>query len=564
MIDILLVDDETYVTESLEVTIPWAELGITSVYRAASAKEALHIVENNDIDIVVTDIRMPGMSGLELIDEINQRWAHIRCILLTGHSDFEYTKKAIQLKAIDYILKPVNDEEFMTALSSAIGIIRTQWDEFDQYHRLLYSRKSDYKILRENVMHDLLLGREMTVKALAEQLEAYEIEIDPHQSMMMLLIRLSGRPASLDQQSLDLMDFAVGNIAEEVFGTAYHVWFGRGPHECLVMFLQERSMGQQFRHKIGEQSMSQPMTQIMTQSMNATIPSNVNENMKTQIELFQMHVQRFLQGVMSIVVSSSFTFSELPQVYWRSLGSLVLSGPEDHAIIFMDQKRDKWAEQSASQVLDELYKPPMLTQLLETRQWEAAESKLNFVFDALEQVPLSRNHMYELYLYVTNAFMYIAHKQGSLIHEMDPTGFDFLFANQLIQAPSKLKTWATEMLSKLQAELSDQVGIQNRRHIIAQVQELVTASHGQALSVKAIADQVYMHPVYLSKIYKAETGEGLGDYMIRMRMERALYLLKHTNKKIYEITSELGYQNPQYFSKMFKKHYGMTPNEFRD
>lgn len=564
LIDILLVDDETYVTESLEVTIPWAELGITSVYRAASAKEALHIVENNDIDIVVTDIRMPGMSGLELIDEINQRWAHIRCILLTGHSDFEYTKKAIQLKAIDYILKPVNDEEFMTALSSAIGIIRTQWDEFDQYHRLLYSRKSDYKILRENVMHDLLLGREMTVKALAEQLEAYEIEIDPHQSMMMLLIRLSGRPASLDQQSLDLMDFAVGNIAEEVFGTAYHVWFGRGPHECLVMFLQERSMGQQFRHKIGEQSMSQPMTQIMTQSMNATIPSNVNENMKTQIELFQMHVQRFLQGVMSIVVSSSFTFSELPQVYWRSLGSLVLSGPEDHAIIFMDQKRDKWAEQSASQVLDELYKPPMLTQLLETRQWEAAESKLNFVFDALEQVPLSRNHMYELYLYVTNAFMYIAHKQGSLIHEMDPTGFDFLFANQLIQAPSKLKTWATEMLSKLQAELSDQVGIQNRRHIIAQVQELVTASHGQALSVKAIADQVYMHPVYLSKIYKAETGEGLGDYMIRMRMERALYLLKHTNKKIYEITSELGYQNPQYFSKMFKKHYGMTPNEFRD
>lgn len=556
LIDILLVDDETYVTESLQVTIPWAELGITSVFRAASGKEALHILENNAIDIVVTDIRMPGMSGLELIDEINQRWAHIRCILLTGHSDFEYTKKAIQLKAIDYILKPVNDEEFMTALSSAIGVIRTQWDEFDQYHRLLYSRKSDYKILRENVMHDLLLGREMTVKALAEQLEAYEIEIDPRQSMMMLLIRLSGRPASLDQQSLDLMDFAVGNIAEEVFGTSYHVWFGRGPHECLVMFLQER----QELYKLHEPYEPYELYELHKRSRT----QHMNMNIVTQIELFQMHVQRFLQGVMSIVVSSSFSFADLPQVYWRSLGSLVLSGPEDHAIIFMDQKRDKWAEQSASQVLDELYKPPMLTQLLETRQWEAAESKLNFVFDAIEQVPLSRNHMYELYLCVTNAFMYIAHKQGNLIHEMDPTGFDFLFANQLIQAPSKLKTWAIKMLSKLQVELSDQDGIQNRRHIIAQVQDIVTASHGQALSVKAIADQVYMHPVYLSKIYKAETGEGLGDYMIRMRMERALYLLKHTNKKIYEITNELGYQNPQYFSKMFKKHYGMTPNEFRD
>lgn len=539
LIDILLVDDETYVTESLQLTIPWAELGISSVFRAASGKEAIHIIENNAIDIVVTDIRMPGMSGLELIDEINQRWPHLRCILLTGHSDFEYTKKAIQLKAIDYILKPVNDDEFIKSLYSAISVIRAQWDDFDQYHRLLYGRKSDYKILRENVMHDLLLGREMTIKALEDQFEAYEIEINPHQPMVMLLIRLSGRFTTLDQQSLDLMDFAVGNIAEEVFENDYQVWFGRGPHDCLVMFVQA-SLG--------------------------TKKYNVTEKLKEKIELFQMQVERFLQGKMCIVVSTSFVFADLPQVYWRSLGSLVLSGPdpEENALIFMDDKRDKWAEHTASQVLDELYKPPMLPQLLETRQWEAAERKLNFVFDALDQVPLSRNHMYELYLCVTNAFLYIAHKQGNLIHEMDSTGFDILFANQLIQTPSKLKTWATDMLGKLEAELSDQEGVQNRRHIIAQVQELVSSSDRQALSVKAIADQVYMHPVYLSKIYKAETGEGLGDYMIRMRMERALYLLKHTNKKIYEITSELGYQNPQYFSKMFKKHYGMTPNEFRD
>lgn len=79
--------------------------------------------------------------------------------------------------------------------------------------------------------------------------------------------------------------------------------------------------------------------------------------------------------------------------------------------------------------------------------------------------------------------------------------------------------------------MSDQEGVQSRRHVIKQVQELVTRDTGQDLSVKMIADKVYLHPVYLSKIYKAETGEGLGDYMIRMRMERALYLLKNSNKK---------------------------------
>lgn len=538
MIDILLVDDETYVTESLEMTIPWGELGVTTVLRAASGKEALEIMEENAVDIVVTDIRMPGMSGLDLIEEVSSRWSHIRCILLTGHSDFDYAKKAIQLQASDYILKPVNDEEFMASVSAAITSLRGEWDEFDKYHRLLYSRKSDYKILRENLMHDLLLGREITTRALREQLQQYEIGLEPEEPVVMLLIRLTGRFSSMDQQSLDLMDFAVGNIAEEVLGDQFRVWFGRGPHECLVMFLQ-------LQGPVEEASMSE-------------------ETLTGPVNTFREHVIRYLQGDLSMVVTPPFPFKEMTAAYRRSLGSLVLSGPEENKIIFMDKDRTLRMENDAAHALEELYKPPVLPQLLETKQWEAAATKLNAVFDAADRVCLSREHVYEMYLSVTNAFMYIAHKQGHLVHEIDHAGFDLLLAHQLIQSPERLRRWATEMLAKLQEELSDQAGTQSRRHVIKQVQEMVTRDTGQDLSVKMIADKVYLHPVYLSKIYKAETGEGLGDYMIRMRMERALYLLKNSNKKIYEITSELGYQNPQYFSKMFKKHYGMTPNEFRD
>ncbi|MDN4600997.1 response regulator [Paenibacillus sp. F6_3S_P_1C] len=539
MIDILLVDDETYVTESLELTIPWGELGVTTVFRAASGKEALQILEENAVDLVVTDIRMPGMSGLELVEEVSNRWSHIRCILLTGHSDFQYAKKAIQLQAADYILKPVNDEEFMASVSAAITSLRDEWDEFDKYHRLLYSRKSDYKILRENLMHDLLLGREITARALGEQLEQYEIVLQPDQPAVMMLIRLTGRFSAMDQQSLDLMEFAVGNIAEEVFGPQFNVWFGRGPHECLVMIIQ-----------------SQGWTDL--------VQTNVEE-LKQPAGTFREHVIRYLQGNLSMVVTAPFPFADLTTAYRKGLGSLVLSGPEENTVIYMDEELSKRPENDAAQqALEELYKPPVLPQLLETKQWEAAARKLNAVFDAADRVCLSREHVYEMYLSVTSAFMYIAHKQGHLVHEIDHAGFDLLLAHQLIQSPDKLRRWATEMLAKLQEELSDQEGVQSRRHVIKQVQEMVTRDAGQDLSVKMIADKVYLHPVYLSKIYKAETGEGLGDYMIRMRMERALYLLKNTNKKIYEITSELGYQNPQYFSKMFKKHYGMTPNEYRD
>jgi two-component system response regulator YesN len=100
--------------------------------------------------------------------------------------------------------------------------------------------------------------------------------------------------------------------------------------------------------------------------------------------------------------------------------------------------------------------------------------------------------------------------------------------------------------------------------MIKRVQELVTGNLGEDTSVKSIADKVFLHPVYLTKLYKNETGESLGDYIMRMRMERAVEMLKSSHKKIYEITTELGYQNPQYFSKIFKKHYGMTPQEYRE
>jgi len=119
------------------------------------------------------------------------------------------------------------------------------------------------------------------------------------------------------------------------------------------------------------------------------------------------------------------------------------------------------------------------------------------------------------------------------------------------------------MMDRLREELAES-DRDERRAVIRKVRKLVAERMGPELSVKTVADQVYMHPVYLSKVFKAETGESLGDYIFRMRMERAAHLLRDTNKKIYEISSELGYQNPQHFSKMFRKHYGVTPNEFRE
>ncbi|GGO08056.1 response regulator [Saccharibacillus kuerlensis] len=543
MIEVLLVDDETYVTESLELTIPWEEIGVSAVRRAASGAEALAIMEEEAVDLVVTDIRMPGMDGLQLIEEIGRRWPGVRCILLTGHSDFAYAKKAIQLRASDYVLKPVDDDEFVAAVSEAIDSLREEWDEFDKVHRLLYSRKSDYKVLRENLLHELMLGRELGGQALDEQLRAYELPLRAGAPTLMLLAKLEGRFAAMDAQSLELMDFAAGNIAEEVL-RGQPLWHGSGPHGCLVLMLQPGEDGG-------------------TSGLEETA-----RGADRRLDTLREHIRLYLKGEISLALSSVFELGGIGPgaAYRKTLGSLYAAGGEGRTVydsVSVGAVRHT-AGEGRGGVAERMYAPPTLLHLLESHQWNEARTKMEGVFDAAEKAGLAGPPMYEIYLWITNGFLFMSHREGQPIGEIGgEEGFDPVLARGLVQHPSRLRSWALRLLEGF-AEQMSQGGGEGRSKVISRVRQLVGAGLDSDLSVKTLADQVYLHPVYLSKIYKAETGEALGDYIIRMRMERAAHLLKHSSKKIYEITSELGYQNPQYFSKMFKKQYGMTPNEFRE
>ncbi|MFD1955570.1 response regulator [Paenibacillus thailandensis] len=545
MINVLLVDDEAYVTESLAVTIPWEELGVSGVHRADSGAGALRVLEEHDIDIMVTDIRMPGMTGLELIEQTTGRWPHIRCMLLTGYSDFEYARKAIQLQAADYILKPVDDDEFTKSLARSIESLRLEWEQAERHHRLQYNLKSEIGVLRDNLLEDLLLGRQLSHRALGEKLLNYEIPLSLDTPAVMVLIQYGNPYDQSDRSSMALMEYAVLNIAEEVFAPAMQVWHGKAPHDCLIVVAElKEDVRKELEHS-------------------AHYDRDLRRLLEEAAEQFREQAGKYLKAKLSLFVSGWFAFpEEIGSAYRRCVSALYAgAGAGDGSIVFLEDRRTG-AERQPN-MTEAMYKPPTLIHLLESKQWEAAEGKIEDLFRSLRQTPHTREHLYEVFLYVTNAFMYSAHKQGQFIYEIDHSGIDMLLNPSAIQSIDKLADWSLSMLNRLRAELSAS-DTYSRSHLVGRVQELVAANHGQDMSVKTIADKVFLHPVYLSKVYKAETGESLSDYIIRMRMEHAHYLLKFTGKKIYEITAELGYQNPQYFSKIFRKHYGMTPQEFRD
>ncbi|WP_054710297.1 response regulator [Bacillus sp. JCM 19041] len=130
MFQLLLVDDEDATLQGL-ASLPWRGIGISRVHCAYTANEALSILSTHAIDVVVTDIRMPGKSGLELLTEIKESQYNPKCILLSGHSDFAYAQAAIKAQAVDYLLKPVRDEELLGAVEKAI--IRRREEQSKKY-----------------------------------------------------------------------------------------------------------------------------------------------------------------------------------------------------------------------------------------------------------------------------------------------------------------------------------------------------------------------------------------------------------------------------------------------
>ncbi|AOZ92374.1 response regulator [Paenibacillus crassostreae] len=545
MIELLLVDDESYVTESIAQTIQWSEMGISKVYQASSAAEALQVLEEQSIDIVVTDIRMPEMDGLQLIELVAERWENTRCILLTGDTDFQYAKKAIQLQAFDYILKPVNDDEFVSIISNAVELLQDEWEQAERYQQLLYDRKSDFTVLKANLMHDLLLGRTLSTKIIRDKCNQYEIPLRVDESAMMMLIPLPKTFASMDHHSISLMEYAIGNIAEEVFSEDYHIWHSKSPHDCLIIMATLKTS---LEH---------------TSEINRNVREHHREQLTKLVQILQRNVSNYLKGDISIVLTEWFEFPVgIAAAYRAGLSAIFKTETQgsDRLLFIEDLTQGR---ESVIKAIEMLYKPPTLIHLLESKQWESAQDKIDSVFRDMERVSYMREHLYEVFLSITNAFLYIAHKHGVFMHQIDHSGFDLFIDQRIIHSLDTLKSWSTEMMDKLKRELYTNDEYTNS-YIIKQVHEIVDNHLGQDTSVKSIADKVFLHPVYLSKIYKTETGESLSDYMIRKRMERALYLLKNSNMKIYEITSELGYQNPQYFSKMFKKYYGVTPHEYRE
>lgn len=601
MHQLLIIDDQTVLADDLADMLPWSDIGVDVVHKAYSGREALELMYEHSIDVVVTDIRMPGMSGLELIAEIKKNWKHVKCILLTGYADFEYTKQALQLRSSDYLLKPVEDEELMQAVRNALNELEKEWLEISSVQKTMYALREQLPKLREYLLLDLITGKQPAEAAsLEKKLKRYEVPFRSGSECRMMMMRIDNNTGIYDAEDEALIQYALTNMAAELFGDRMRLWSCTEANGFIVCVLTPKAA-----KGFAAASMAAPPTTAPTAvpaataaaaTTPATTPASTPATassapaasanagahaaapgksdggagklaeefdiwMESQAFQLQQAAKSYLKIGISVLTSKSGIFpNDVAMMYQSSLaGFRQFIGSDNELFVSLAKEPDR----GEPRLLSELYRSPNLVNLMEMGQWDGVDEKLESIFLELEEEwPGSQEHVIETYFVIASSLASMIHRTKKWL--ADTIGDDFYaFVNgQPISSVGELRQWTRRVIDNYRRSISD-VEKDSRSSIIRKVQEFIEQNLDSA-SLQSISANVFLNPSYLSKIYKLETGEGISEYILRVRMEKAAVLLSQSPEKIYEISVMLGYHKPSYFIQLFKKHFGVTPQEYRN
>lgn len=531
MLTMLVVDDEIYALKGITQGIDWSDLPIGSILEAENVDQAKRFVESQQVDLVISDIDMPGANGLELLRYMNEASPQTLTMFLTGHARFEYAQEAVQYGCFAYVLKPVDHDELKDLVRRAADEIaqrrmRQDVDRTIEEYRRQWA--SQLPILVERFWQDVLEG---AAPRSAERLERafaqYDIPLTASGRVLPVLLSVEEWDVALDDRDERVMEYAVRKAAAEIVlgeapGTVLQT---QGEMSLLLIYLQDggasldiaslkdkcaqyvQACGVYFHCRmscyIGEPVAAAGLADALDRLSNLE-RANVN---RTQ-SVFDLR-----EG-------------EEPAVYAPGL---------------LEPSYTDWGVWLDGGQIDEL------TAAIEQSLLRRPEE------------PTSRDMLETFYYGFVHTLYLAAQRKGFALHEAVPAAE--LHDGLTAKTPQAMAAWAVKAARKTAEACAGRQ--RESSAVISKIQAYVQDHIHQELGRDEIARSVFLNPAYLSRLFRKETGLSLTDYIAQAKIGRAKRLLAETNDKISHIAESLGYVHFSYFAKLFRKMTGVTPQDYR-
>lgn len=555
MYRVLVVDDEPRVCAGIKDYLLSGPLQISDVETASNGFEALDCLRMDAYDLVMTDIQMGMMNGIELMEAILLEQPHLPVIVISAHEKFDFAKMSLRLGAKDYLIKPVELEE----LTLVVGRVLREKEEAGRL-TLRESAPKDsgeqlQKAKRQEALMELVTARKLHEKDYRELLQDIGGTLkEQGASCGIAIVHLDLSRGGFSSQEITLRDrkllkYASINILEESLSDWCGVAFNGFGNQlvCVIQLEAEEAAG---------------------------TPLHLNSRLNLIGQTIVMNLKQYLNVTATVGLSSlSASLSMLPKlmeeaeaaIEWRKLH------PDNRILYYADM-----ASLGSLRMMDWVAKVEVLVQKLkeedqslgleengspDRKPTPGLKEELQTMLMMLDGLAGSEGLFHSCFgilVYRLYGLLFdYGHDKSDSFRRLDP---DLYFRGMDLRGKAQaLARYMQELSVLLKACISER-----DQTVVTRIKTFIQSHYGNhELKIQDIAGEVHFSPAYISYLFKKETGVNVWDYVSEVRMEEAKRLLAGTDRKRYEISYQVGYQSPEHFSRMFKRLTGITPADYR-
>lgn len=525
--NVLLVDDEADVLQAMKKKIDWEALGFCLAGTAENGQEALEMAEQLHIDVVMTDIKMPYMDGLTLCKNLKQSYRNMKVIIYSGFDDFEFAREAVHLEAEEYLLKPISAGDMEAAFSKVRKKLDQEYDEYRNLNRLSEYYRKSLPAMREQLVMGILEGRIAGERARA-MMETYEICLDSPFYVVAALY-MDVNPREEQPQPAQLFTLSLKDMVQDYLKNRTRFFSTAFLDQVIVIFmLDEREEIDQVLYHLDQ--ICKMGFRVLKSSVTAAV-GQICAN--------------------TDALHTSYEEAVNAMEYRSILGSGQVLYINDIELC------------SEENILVTEHEFQNLVHAVKLGNRDETNAAIAQIMDSIRKEPISPGQYQLLFMELLSELMKIG--RAYKLHPNQIFGEHAGSWQELYRMVTvdELEGWLQEVCTNLRHVLRHE-----RRDSAARLTEQAKAyieEHYKEsdLSADSLCRCLNVSAAYFSTIFKREVGMSFVAYLTKIRLEHALELLRTTEDKTYIIASRVGYMEPNYFSYVFKKQYGISPSKYR-
>lgn len=523
MISILIVDDEMHAVEGVKSSTDWERLGIGKVFTAYSMKQAQKVFREAAVDIMLCDIEMPKGSGLDLLRWVREQRHDTENLFLTSYANFSYANQAIKLGSLDYMLKPVSKDILEQALQKSVDRVREKREQSKQIQLAQYWNDIEEQHIQQSLVSVINKSVLQEKERMSRQAEGMHGPVHNSDFYLPVLVRAYDTNTAAMQRSV--INEAVSRIGRKTsFPEALPMLLPYDKNHLIIMDVWEKDLA--LRRQYIAEKCRELMEQCEKQE-GIRLACYLGEYV--QKDAMPGEVARIIKMDKEHVAEESGIFDNLTPrerpVYKHPPFSdwmLQLNGSGSEQII-----ANSW------QYLDRLVSEKQINRDVLTR----------FFHDFMQEIYVAA---------------YRREIQAHLLFEEEY--FEETYQKALMSVEN-MKHWVAQVVEKVEDYMRV---VEGHDSVIQTVQQYIREHLDEELGREHLARQVYLTPEYFSRLFRKQTGMSLSDYITAERIKAAKILLRTTGISVGAVVFQTGYNNCAYFSKIFKKMTGKTPQQFRN